>query len=108
MSTKEDGTFVTVQDDNGYEGLLNAATGQVLVPTAYGDSEVVNADWQTGIALVAVDGEEGDYKSWTGGQYYNIDYVDVFYRGTKVATLTREEYRGGYPTAHATFLDVRL
>lgn len=108
MSIKSSGRFVEVISNDGFCGLLDAATGSVVIPASYGDTYIVNEDWTMGIALVPVNGDESDYKSWDGTSRWNIDYVDVYYCGSKVTTLTRSEYRGKSISAHGAFLGIRL
>ena len=109
MSYQNSGALVAFSTNTGIndEGLMEAATGKVLVPASYGDTYYVNNDWTMGIYLVSTTDEEGDYKAWDSGDRFNIDYVDVFYKGAKITTLTRSEYRGSYFSAYAGYLCVR-
>lgn len=109
MSYQFSGALISVELGAGVndEGVLEAATGAVLVPAVYGDTDVLSEKWAMGIALTSTTDDPSDYKTWDGNERYNIDYVDVYYCGQKVATLTRDEYRAGYFSAYGDFVGNR-
>lgn len=74
-----------------------ALDGTIVVPFEYADIETLNNHWFLGIVLESSTATQYDYTSWLGkDDYYLIKTVDVYYledgKGTKVASLTRDQY----------------
>ena len=74
-------------------------SGNVLIPFAYGDINVLSRDWALGIVLEDATADSYDYSSWTDSdKFYNIARVDVYHmpEGNKVAELPRANYLDSY------------
>ena len=75
-------------------GALNQ-NGQEMIPTKYGDIDVLNDEWALGITLKEATADQYDYENlWGDEAYYLIDTVDVYHvadgAATCLATLPRE------------------
>ena len=75
-------------------GALNQ-NGQEMIPTKYGDINVLNDEWALGITLKEATADQYDYENlWGDEAYYLIDTVDVYHvadgAATCLATLPRE------------------
>ncbi len=76
---------------NSY-GLLDG-NGQLIIPMEYGDIEVISDRWQAAVVLVEATSENYDYKSFGGeNAFYLIDRVDIYFRGSKKASLGRMDW----------------
>lgn len=106
-------TFYKVEgpSDDGVhdEGVLDGYDGHVIVPAKYADIDFISDRWIGGIKLTSSNEDDKDYTfTFSGGEkkFYRIDTVDIYFDGTMVGTLTRNEYHGGYATAHGSYLTV--
>ena len=80
--------------------------GKVLVPVQYDELDALSDRWTAGIMLTESTGENYDYQTLLGEKkYYLVDTVDIWYLDTKLATLTREEYRSA--AAFGDYLCIR-
>jgi len=110
LSALSGSNYLKAGSGNGYNcyGLVDAKTGELVLPMVYGDIDAVNADWVTAVVLVPTTDTESDYKSWSGDNRYNISYVDVVYRGKVVGQLNRDEYRNGYCNAFGQYCGLKI
>ena len=85
------GQFI-IEEDNR-EGLLDS-DGKLLIPPTYADIIVISDRWAAGVQLEESTAENYDYKSWLSDvqKFYLISSVDVYYRGEKLATLSRMDW----------------
>ncbi len=89
---------------NGKDGMIDAGTGQILVPCEYDHTEYLdseNTNWLVGYRLMPTGTEDyNDFYSTNYNTntktYYIIDSTDFYYNGTKVGTLARSEYTNNY------------
>lgn len=91
MSEQEGGFQVANEDGVNNFGLIDG-NGALLIPMEYGDVEWVTDRWQLGVKLEEATSDNYDYRSLMGDGYYLISAVDVFYRGAKVGSLSRNDY----------------
>lgn len=103
-------SYLKVSNGGGYNvsGMIDAATGKLVLPMQYGDIDAVDANWFTAVVLTPTTESEGDYSSYSDGSKYNIDYVDVVYKGTVVGQLTRAEFKAGYCSAFGEYCGIRV
>ncbi len=96
-TTENEYGMIIVKQNNGdvnNNGALNQ-NGQEIIPTKYGDIEVLNDEWALGITLKEATADQYDYENlWGDEAYYLIDTVDVYHvadgAATCLATLPRE------------------
>ena len=100
-----DGLF-RIYGKNGKSGLLDGQ-GRMLIPAAYDDIDVLSDRWAAAITLKEATSDNYDYQSWLSDNktFYLIDTVDIYYRGSKIATLNRTDWDQG--TALGDYLCVR-
>ncbi len=92
LTTKLSGMYYEYQG-SGLNGLgLLDAQGQVMTQAAYGDFYFVDDNWVLGYVLEPTNAEAADYSNRSTGDKYMVKYTDVFYKGEKIGSLTREEY----------------
>lgn len=108
MSAKSGGRYLTVVNEDGVNtmGLLDR-DGKMLLPMQYGQIEVQSEKWIMGVVLETTDGEPYDYRALLGGDLYRIVTVDVYYEGTLLGTLEREDYANSNVRANGSYLTVR-
>ena len=96
--------FFKVRMLNGVNdtGLLDGK-GQLIIPTQYGEIEIISDRWQAGITLKPAAVDNFDYKD--ADSYYMIDKVDLFFQGKQVGTLDRLHWKNPY--AFGDYLNVR-
>ena len=101
----EDMGFFKVRDSDGLNnsGLLDG-NGSIVMPTVYGEIEVISDRWQAGIVLKSATADNYDYKG-PAGSFYLIDRVDLFFRGTPAGSLDRLHWKDAY--ACGDYLQVR-
>ena len=91
------------------EGIIDDQ-GNVIVPAVYADVTVVSDRWAYGVKLKPSSADDKDYtvSNWSTGEkdFYRIDTVDFYYRGTLAGTLDRSEF-SGYPTAYGDYIYVQ-
>lgn len=89
---------------DGKTGIIDAGTGQVLVPCEYDYADNLGSDgitWLAGYRLLPTGTEENNdfysvnYSTNTR-TYYLIDSTDFYYNGTKVGALSRSEFTNSY------------
>jgi len=76
-------------------GLLDAA-GQVIMPYAYADIDILSRDWALGVKLVEATADNYDYTAWgSKDAYYLIDTVDVYNlsKGALAGTFARANFK---------------
>lgn len=102
--TARDGMY-HVCNDNVW-GLLDGRGSQVI-PVEYDDVTVMSGRWAAGVRLTEATSDNYDYETLFSDskKFYLIDTVDVYYCGAKMATLSRQEWRGG--TAYGDYLCVQ-
>lgn len=103
LSAMNNGFEVTNDDGLNVRGFLNGQ-GQLVMPMQYGDISWISDRWMAGIVLLEATEADYDYKSIMGDDVYQIERVDVYYGGTMVGTLNRQEYSKG--TAYGDYLMV--
>lgn len=103
MIPKEEGYFEVINENGFNNHALINAKNETIIPASYSDYNVLSADWAVAIALEVTTGEDPDYKSFFGGDAYNIREADIYNpaTGAKLGSLTRAQYRdarvmGGY------------
>lgn len=94
---------VEISEELNAKGLINSATGEVVVPAKYGDVEILSDRWCVCAVLMPTDDADAPYYDWSGN-HYAIATTDVYYCGTQVAALTADE-SGDYE-AYGAYLSV--
>ena len=95
-------------------GLMDA-DGSILVPAEYADARGIGDTDRWAAGFLLADGTEDDYDYYSFGlfvddsnrKYYCIETVDLYYKGTKVASLSRDEWGDGIPYGDYLFLKNR-
>ena len=93
-----------IQEKNVYRvhrstgfGLIDAVTGQELVPCQYGYAEPLGGfeDWYIGFNLEKADDKDYDFTDFLNRNYHvKIVTTDVYHGNQVVATLTRDQFNG--------------
>ena len=103
---------VEVESSDGVHntGLIDAATGRVIVPPKYADVDIISDRWQAGITLTPSDADNKDYTytnySTNEKLFFRIDTVDYYFDGEYAGTLSRSDCRGGYDRAFGAYIMV--
>lgn len=88
-TTENEYGMIIVNQNNGdfnNTGALNQ-NGQEMIPTKYGDIDVLNDEWALGITLKEATADQYEYKNlWGDEAYYLIDTVDVYHVTDGTAT----------------------
>lgn len=103
------GQYFRVVNESGLNnrGMLDC-NGQLILPLAYGDIDVINADWILAYVLEETTDDNGDYHDSSNNQY-NMSVIDVYYQGVKIGSLTRADLlQNRSIAAHGKYLYVRL
>ena len=100
-----DGFYKVYTDGKGY-GLLDG-NGALLIPTEYGDVQVISDRWTAGIRLKESTSDNYDYETWfsESKKFYLIDTVDIYYNGTLKGTLPRSDWH--YATPYGDYLCIQ-
>ena len=78
--------------------------GVELVPNQYGDIEAFSENWQAGVVLTPATVDSYDYSTYgSEKQFYSVDHVDIYFRGSLVGTLSRNAY-SDYGSAYGDYL----
>ena len=106
MYPKEEYYKVRVTDSGNGNGLIDAQ-GKTVVPMEYADVSIISDRWMVGFkGIVVENGAEYDINDYS--VHYLFDTADVYFNGTKVGTLNREEYADGYSfTAYGDYLQIK-
>ena len=95
-------------------GLMDAS-GNILVPAEYADAGSIGDSDRWAVGFLLTDGTEDDHDYSTYGlfvndsnrKYYCIETADIYYKGVKIASISRDEWGGGIPYGDYLFLKDR-
>ena len=84
--------------------------GNIVIPTEYADTKALSDRWAVGFILA--DGTKDDYDYSTYGlyvnssnkKYYVIDTADLYFKGQKVGSFTRQEWSQANPYGDYIFI----
>lgn len=85
---------VSATEDLNYLGLLDAQ-GREILPFAYADFQILDADWVLAFVIAPSDSDLGEYKDADGNKYI-VTRTDVLYKGEIIGSLSREEFIKSY------------
>ena len=108
VSSRNGGVYSRVNNDNSLNnyGMLDAA-GKLFMPMAYGDIDIISDNWVLAYVLEPTTDTNGDYHDSSNNQY-NITTVDVYFKGEKIGSLTREDLpKSRSVGAHGDYLYVK-
>lgn len=99
------GPYFKVSTGTGYFGLVDGA-GNVVVPEQYIVIDYYSTRWQAGINVTECSSDSYDYKTIGSNEFYMIVNVDMYYEGTLVGTLSRNDYTS-YCTAMGSYIRIK-
>lgn len=88
--------FIAGTGDNEV-GLLNNATGEIIVPAEYGYVDTVSDKWFVGIHLTPSSDPDAPYRNFFNDSRYDVVDADVYFGAQKLVTLTKEEWGNFLP-----------
>ncbi len=101
------GYYIAVSGEGVNCSSLIDQTGKILTEEGYGDIQMLSDKWVVALKLVLTTDEQYDYWAFGSSDHFNVERCDIIYlpTGSKVATLTREQYHSA--TAFGDYLLLR-